>query len=372
MPASPPFTAQDTARLRRGLVEFMADPERGPVSYAQMIVAGRQPIRPPGPPGYVGKVLADCERRRLEDARLWFVDDSLCQLIEAAAPTMPGWAPSRPDLPSEAGFVLFERAITLLNRDAVGVSEDFINGLLGADPADEEWNERMQAILDAGVHIVGASWSPLQVPGITTTWADGGVWITFYAESAIGRTGMDDDTARLVRQWLPPLTPDNESIVAWCPPGEPDPERYVLPRWTADGSNATTTGQWAALLFSTFRLARQPGLGVVTTERVERAERRRAERAGLPARDDIQVVRLHTNHRPPPAATTDADEGGKATRVYRHRWMVSGYWRPKDWQPGQPLPDWVKGHVKGPKGAPFLKRDKVIHLTDPSKGGASS
>ena len=97
--------------LRRQLVEYYRTPHAA-LMYQLMIQTGRQQIRPPGPAARVGQLLATTEADRLARAELWHVDDDLVDLVDAAYPTMPPFAPRPFDLPSLRGFVTFARPLT--------------------------------------------------------------------------------------------------------------------------------------------------------------------------------------------------------------------------------------------------------------------
>lgn len=96
--STPTITPDEIPALRRELAEWYASPLAA--EYATMMIRmGRQPIRPAGPAHLVGPMLADAEARRLADAELWYLDEDLCDLVQAATPTMPRFAPVPKDLP---------------------------------------------------------------------------------------------------------------------------------------------------------------------------------------------------------------------------------------------------------------------------------
>jgi len=336
-------TAADVPRLRRELADWIAT--RGPDHYAEMIRLGKQPVRPPGPPGIVGTRLAHDEAKRLTDADLWYLDQDLCELLQAAHHTMPRFAPTPQDLPSHTGFAVFAEPIA--DRDPADELHlaDYIQQLaLDHDAAS--------AITDLSVQIGAVSWGPLPYPDSAKAPA-GGVWMSFYAHTRL-HTIADPDLRRRALAMVPPMMVDNEAVVPWTPDGA-DLERWTLP---APGSFGTTYG-WAAMVFAAFRLATQPNLAEQNVERIPRPERRRTQRAQLPERD-VRVVRLRRG--------LGGDHAtGDGSRAYQHRWIVRGHWRNQPWGPGHELrrPTYILPHLKGPDGAPLIGGDRVTEATAP-------
>ena len=332
--APPACTAVEVPAMRRELAEWFGS-DNGPRFYLQAIVAGQQPIRPAGPPPVVAAQLAAGEHTRLRDGDLWYIDQDMCALVQAAYPTMPEFAPRPQDLPSPSGFVVFADPIGAYDKNTTRTG--FSDALTASTPgADRLW--------DGQIQIVAASWGPYNVPG----WKAGGVWMSFY--SASGLSSLDGhvnaDVLRRAMSGMPPLTLDNEFVVAWRPDGEP-PDRYML---LADAQG--TTMAWARMLLAAFQLAAQEGLATTDRERAPRPERRRTERAGLPERD-VRVVRLRRG-------TGSGGSGDGAGREYRHRWAVRGHWRNQWYATIQDhRPKWIMPHVKGPDGAPLIGGEKV-------------
>jgi hypothetical protein len=76
------------------------------------------------------------------------------------------------------------------------------------------------------------------------------------------------------------------------------------------------------------------------------------------------VLRLRP--RPQPHASPE-DAANQPGRVYRHRWWVNGFWREQPYGQGRSLRrrTFVRGHMKGPEGAPILFRHTIHVLGDP-------
>lgn len=345
---SPRFTAASVPALRRELADFYGSP-RGARLYYAAIMADRQPLRPPGPPEEVAPLLTAAEATRLREGDLWYVDDDLCALLEAAHPSMPAFAPQPHDLPSRVGFAVFAEPIAnRAIRDEHRMNElvEQLDSTLD-EAKRKDFREAMSRLDDTDARVVAVSWGPVDNPN----WSAGGVWMSFYTESAVHRELFDDPAVeRRARAMLPTLIVDNEAAIAWRPEGT-SVDGYRLP-----GPDAPeTTVSWARLVFATFQLATQENMAETVQERTTRPERRRTQHAGLPERD-VRVIRLRRGV----TATRDAEEPADGGRAWRHRWVVRGHWR-NQWYPslGDHRPKWIAPYLKGPTDAPLLGGEKV-------------
>jgi hypothetical protein len=135
-------------------------------------------------------------------------------------------------------------------------------------------------------------------------------------------------------RWHEPLTVDE------------DEESEGLTEWWLRG--------WEALV-TTWTLM---GQTITVTERqrpLRPHEERKLRRRGQDP--TVTYVRLrqvrHVDHDP------DSD----TAREYHHRWLVSGHWRQQPYpSTGEVRPIWIAPHIRGPEGAPLLKREKVYTL----------
>lgn len=338
------FTAGDVPALRRNLADWYGGPQ-GVQFYLLAIDMGKQHIRPAGPAAQVAPHLATMEAQRLRDADLWYLDEDLCSLLNAAHPSMPAFAPGPHDLPSKTGFAVFANPIAIY-AGGESRADELVDGL-----GSEETRAAAERLYGEDVRIVAVSWGPYR----TAAWPAGGVWMSFYSPSNVSAV-LDEKTALRARAILPPLTVDNEFAGAWRPDGAPaDP--FLL----HGGDGQTGTARWAKLVFAAFRLAAQSNLAETEKQVTPRPERRRTERAGLPPRD-VRVIHLRRGV----AGARDA-EGGNSSREWRHRWVVRGHWR-NHWYPllGDHRPKWIAPYLKGPDGAPLIGGDKVTVITNPN------
>lgn len=170
--------------------------------------------------------------------------------------------------------------------------------------------------------------------------------MSFYSSSDLSQVVHDEVELARVRRVMPGLMIDNEAVVPWYP-GEGDRQPFLLP------ADTSTTYGWARLMFATFRLGGQSGLCEKVGQRTERPERRRTERAGLPARD-VTVVRLRGSDRRDSSAVA-----GTGVR-HGHRYPVRGHWR-NHWYPSvqDHRPIWIDQHIRGPEGTELHGGDRV-------------
>ena len=108
------------------------------------------------------------------------------------------------------------------------------------------------------------------------------------------------------------------------------------------------------LLGSAWILMQMPTIAERRTVAQRGKKARRVAKGTLPVEVALIDLRRLQN------ASND-DPGVGDMRVFHHRWMVRGHWRQQRKGPGlsEVEPRWIKSHVKGPDGAPYLARDRV-------------
>lgn len=351
----PMFTAVDMPKLRRELVNWMA--EYGRLIYMSAIQTGSQNIFIPHIDVPQDIALATAERDTLKHATQYYVDTEMCQLLTRVCPTMPPLAPTVADLPARRGFAVFAHPLASAHHwcaeDLAGVPDDLRNELANS----------------AAVPIYAASWRPFTLPA----WAGRpGVWFTFYTVPRHLRPGTrDTPMARQLSdgsKWLYTLTPENEAVFQlYDPQSGMDEKQFQI-------GNVASTAAWARVLLAAFNLARQPRVGQIDRQHVNarplpKSKTRRGFTA--PPAEDVYVVRL----RPAPPVKEAPEPSDPATtsgRQYRHRWLVggeAGFWR-DHWYPSENRhkPILIDPFMKGPAGAPLLEK---VYRVSPPKGHSS-
>jgi hypothetical protein len=105
-----------------------------------------------------------------------------------------------------------------------------------------------------------------------------------------------------------------------------------------------------SLLYAFWRIQAQP-LATVARPPLDRAARRRAERASI--RHDTRIVMLRRT------SPLTPEPAGEAKWHYHVRFVVRGHWRNLTDRDGNPYRIWIHAHIKGPDGAPLLGGEKV-------------
>jgi hypothetical protein len=294
------------------------------VFYLSMALAGFQWI-PPGSTSVTDGAaqIAREEYQRVISADLFWVSAPMTALARDAAARLPAQTLHAHDLPSRTGFMVFEAPL--------------------ADYLDFDGRE---------VQVVAVSWGPWGGPcGRRDSGQrdQGGIWLSFFSHPAAALpreafTGGIADRAALVPLMgtVPPVLPDNEA--GW-PFGD-------LPG--DQGNPGGTTAAWALVTRAAWRLMRQP-FAAETTERADRAARRRLARAGQPA-PDVRVIdiRRAERGRPPSGSAGSA-------REHAVQWRTAGHWRTYRRGPGRARPEnrRIDPYLAGPDGRPVRGTERV-------------
>lgn len=201
-----------------------------------------------------------------------------------------------------------------------------------------------------GVHHIAIS-PHVNVPIDALTWgpAPEGTEVWTY----VHRRRVENATTsvgKLAVEAVPPLVPLSCVTV----PAADDPVPVAaLPEQAGAAADGVPPAALMTLA-AAWLLMDQPTLAEQTSERVRGAEARSSARADLPP-PVVTAVDLRRQFVP------DMRDAGQQGRGYRHRWVVSGYWRQQPYGPGreQRRQQWIPSHVKGPDGAPLLTTERV-------------
>jgi hypothetical protein len=303
------------------------------------------------------QIIVEAETDRLRRAQLFWVSPDMTRLCLQAAPDMPAFFPGPDDLPAPRGLIYFATPFA-----------DY-----------EPWTRVMvdgRQLVSGKYRATAASWGPYDRGG---QWKKGGTWFTFYTGGRpAGNLCADgsftpSDLGRLTEEeWerieaRAPLRLDNEAAVP-CDPGD-------YPAWELPLADAVrepgATASWMHLVLCAFRLMATARAARTEAQPVERAARRRSERAGVAAdaARAVNVMDIAAPRRPPRPA--DEQGTGRVSREYHTRWMVSGHWR-NQWYPASEAhrPRWIDSYVKGPEDKPLRVSQTVrVFRSAPQENG---
>lgn len=365
LPALVHIAPRDLPRLRREITAWLRGPE-GIGFYRENIRTGRQNIFVPKA-GPKDVALAQAEADALAAATLFFVDEDMCQLLLSAHESMPDWAAVKSDLPAETGFAIFASPISH-HFSAPSATEEAMM-IQRPDGSLVSMGELMQG---EGTQVIGVSWRPYTDPGRSPYWQAGGVWFTFYAapmsHELLRRGGLSSNARALIEVMassVADVVPENECLMAWYDPATMEEDHYVKQMATRKG-----TAAWMRVVMCAFALARSAGLSQTDTEKVPARKLPKAKARATGVKElpggQVQVVRLRAKLRAARDSEAPAGQDDTAKRVYRHQWVVRGFWR-NTWygKEGLHRPQWIAPYTKGPEGAPLLVKEKVFVVNAP-------
>lgn len=357
------------------------------------------------------EVLLRCECERLIRGSMYYVDTELCELVRHAAPSMPEFSPNPYDLPSPFGFMWWNAPVILrpdvevetlthsirriCNIEDVGrttmkqladliatimikyeMSQDeavrecaIIAKQVGVKSNTIETRCSMEDLAASGAvemleYIGGpptpvraATWGPYGVDELKQSSPNarivdgvvaGSVWVSFWTDPIQSDKFWPSFTSK------PPLMIENEILYPWYV----DDDSFTVVK------DIESVYSWFHALLATLQLSKQANLTESTTQRVDRAERKRAARVlSSRATDSVLVTRLRQSH------SGSGARNGERKIGRDHRFPVEGHWR-NVWQgshtdpcrPRVQRPQWILPYVKGADGAPLVIRDRVVKM----------
>lgn len=248
----------------------------------------------------------------LADAELFHVSLEMCELVMAAARSLPQFTLTQDDPPSRDGFVWLSSSVD------------------DVDPTSMQ------------IQVVAIGWRTV---GDT-------LMVAVFVERD---NAPIVDPGNLKSLGFPVVFP----LGAWEIPvdqgGQPRVIHQYGPEQTKDNKGHSTGVVSLAVIKTLWLLMRQP-LSQETIQTPDRAARRRALREGVTDPPSVRVISLR---RP----TSSSEQSGEPTQ-WHHRWIVRGHWRNQAYGSDRKLrrPIWIAPFVKGPEGAPMLGGEKVYTL----------
>lgn len=247
----------------------------------------------------------------VEDAEMYWISREFGELATAAGESLPDFDILPEELPAPNGLMVYEQLAWRNNTDA--------DALRAAHP----------------------DYDPLPVHAISWVTLPTGVWVNIYSAPeltpGLAGAGMSAELVRAKIGYLMPHAPGG---------GAP---------FGAD-VNQANPGTIMRIVFATWFLIMQPGVADEELGPVDKAEKRKADRAGL-RYPKVRVINLR--HAP-------GQEGGESSaggRSFHVRWMVKGHWRKQFYGPGRAKRRrmFIAPFMKGPAGAPLKAPAPTVH-----------
>ncbi|MGQ0844338.1 MAG: hypothetical protein ACT4QF_09390 [Sporichthyaceae bacterium] len=258
----------------------------------------------------------------LRRAELFFVEPDMTTLAAHAAKSLPDLTLYPQDLPTPCGVMYSPEPL-------------FVAGI---------------------TRIHGAAWAPCRIrSGGEMTDAAGrtvarqAIWLAYLVDRDQHLERIADPAARARDRARLPRLHHLSPVGIWiCN----DPDADALDATHARGYDTNPT----QVIKAAWVLMQQEGLARETEIGLDRATRKRLERAGVDETETrVRVIALRRPSKP-------AAEAGTSERDYHHQWIVRGHWRNQPYKTqGIVRPIWIAPHIKGPEGAPLLGGERILH-----------
>jgi hypothetical protein len=233
----------------------------------------------------------------LSTAAPFYWDSDLCDMLEAVAPTMPAWEVRPSRLPSDAGFIYFARPLSL------------------PMPSRELWDSLPNAPKDRSTKLdcVAVGWD----------YSRGEVFLSTFLQTSVRKRGevglmYSADVGESLGSILQKLADMRRNTPAdWLEPAIAEHDKVMAIR-------AELQVRYIA---AAIHFLNQPLLCTRSKRPMDRAARKRAERAGWKYIPDIQVVELRKKQYIDAPRDT---EGEQRQYEAHHRffvgWASGGFW----------------------------------------------
>lgn len=344
-------------------------------SYASfMRVYGYEEIRDESARRTLGEHLHGRVKSLVTNASTFYVSPDMCEYVKMGADCMPATGLLPYDLPSDTGFLLYDRPVPLISEL----------------PATRDDGEVVMTTVET--RIAGVAWQAGSVRMAPTVNGNGqapgwtnqgeltqGVSYYLFCTPHDMAVQINQTTVQCgeepvneemdVRRTHGPLPIYDFSGWAYNTPwyATTDEQRgYAM----VEGEQEPLAGvhslvdQGRRLILSTWRILKQENVVVLDPNRPPRHMRRRAERTGIRSDEDIVIIRMRKEvyEGLQKAAERDGDEPW-----YTCRFWVQGHWHnywvgPKGSQ--HLVSKLVGPYLKGPDGAPLHKNRKIISLEE--------
>lgn len=271
---------------------------------------------------YYGRLGLLAHQVMIQTGETFAVTEEIVDVLEFAAATVPPYALHESDIPSKAGFVMFERPILI----------DDIKGKVIVTRAIGWAGAVHQEDVDLGL----TSESPVSL--MMLMWTDPSDERDHLHDQWVGADGVRAQILEDVGH-LPPQGLLSCAGGVWTIGDEPD-------------------GDLAKILMAFFRFVQEPWVDPSAVLPSRQAHRRALRRKIEPT---VHIVRLRRK------TDTQHDDYGQDMVTgevnWSHRWLVRGHWRNQYYPSIQDhRPRWVQAHVKGPEHLPLIVHKEVFSV----------
>jgi len=312
----------------------------------------------------------------LRNASTYYVSPDMCEYVKMGAEAMPATGLKPTDLPSDTGFLLYDRPVSIMSEL----------------PATKDDGEVVMTTVET--RVAGVAWqagsvkkAPVingngQAPGFTEQ-GELTQGVSYYlfctphdmavqlnqTQAQCGEDPVNEEMD--VRRIHGPLPIYDFSGWAYNMPWfSTDENRGYSVVEGVEGEQEPLAGvhslvdQGRRLILATWRILKQENVVVLDPNRPPRHMRRRGERAGIRSDEDIVIIRMRKEvyEGLQQAVEREGDEPW-----YTCRFWVQGHWHnywvgPKGEQ--HIVEKFVGPYLKGPDGAPLHKNRKIVSLEE--------
>jgi hypothetical protein len=307
----------------------------------------------------------------ISTASTFYVSPDMCELVKMAATDMPASGLLPTDLPTDTGFLVFDRPLSITQElpvyDDDNVPHDTTSEIRIAAIAWQAGTVRRAPATDGSGRRAGFVTTGATAPGVSyylfTTPYDTAVNMNQIAD-LLGEA--PDQTEDDVRRYLGPLPLYDYSGWVYNQPwfATDTEEGYAVEEGDQEPMAGvhSSVDQMRRLLLAVWRILGQTNIVVLDSNGAPRQLRRRAQRTGIiPEDGDILIIRMR---REIYQGLTQA-AGGDDEPWYTCRFLVRGHWHnywvgPRGQQ--HLVPKYILPYEKGPEGAPLVRKDKIGSL----------
>ena len=317
----------------------------------------------------LGLHLLENVKQVVGSASTYYVSPDMCELVKMAAEDMPASGLQPTDMPTDTGFLVFDRPIAMRSELPVEVNGEMVQTSTEVRIAAIAWQAGMVRQKPTGPGARPANSLEETVPGISYFLFNTPRDLAVGANLVATQVGEEPkNTEEEARSHLGPLPIFDFSGWAYNQPWRTTDQETRGYAVIEEGEQEPVAGvhsivdQTRRLMLATWRILNQKNIVVLDPNRPPRHMRRRAGRVGVTEDGDIVIIRMRKEVFVGLRNTAGVEEGES---WYSIRFPVRGHWHnywmgPKGSQ--HLVPKYVAPYDKGPEGAPYVATRKIGSL----------